>query len=357
MRRLTFFDATLGQGGAERVISIITKELAENENFKLDIVLWYSGEVFYKIDPRVRILFVPEEAKSTSTMKKIFWLRNYMKNETDAMVSFLAPINMIAIVSRFFTGCKLIVADRNDPSKVPVNRYIRKARDILYTFADGIVLQTKKNQAYFSKRIQKKSTVIYNPVNMGGYAGIALDTKKELRIVSVGRLTPQKNQKMLIKAFSNVLKKYPEYRLEIYGEEYSYKKELEELIDTLGVRKNVFMPGSVTDLYERIKNAKLFVLSSNYEGMPNALIEAMCMGLPVVSTKVSGATDLIEHGKNGFLIDIDDQQAMENTIYQLLQDQELLIKVAENAVELNQQLEVSRIIAQWKSFIEEKCFG
>ena len=181
MHKVTFFDATLKQGGAERVISIVTKELADDEKLKVNIVLWYAEAPFYEIDPRVEVLFVPEEAKSNSFLKKMIWLHKFMKNEADAVVSFLAPINMIAIVSNFFTGSKLIVADRNDPSKVPVNKYIRKARDIPYGYADGVVLQTKKNQAYFSKCVQKKSTVIYNPVSMGKYAKSSLCNGKEKR--------------------------------------------------------------------------------------------------------------------------------------------------------------------------------
>lgn len=357
MHKLTFFDATLKQGGAERVISIVTKELAKDENLKVNIVLWYKEPLFYEIDSRVQILFVSEEAKSNIFLKKLLWLHNFMKNETDAVVSFLAPINMIAIVSNFFTRCKLIVADRNDPSKVPVNKLIRKMRDILYEFADGVVVQTKKNQLYFSKRIQEKSTVIYNPVNMRNFARISLHGEKEKRIVSVGRLAPQKNQKMLLRAFANVLKKYPEYKLEIYGDKYSYTSELEELIHSLGINEQVLLAGSVTNLHEQIQNAEIFALSSNYEGMPNALIEAMCMGLPVISTKVSGATDLIEHGKNGLLVDVDDQFAMEEAIVRLLGDADLRKKFAENAVKLNEQLEVSKIVDQWKIFIEEKCFG
>ena len=357
MRKLTFFDATLLQGGAERVISIITKELAADDELQIEIVLWYSAQPFYEIDSRVKVILIPEETKSDVFMKKLIWLHNYIKNDTDAIISFLAPINMIAIVAHWFTGKKIIVADRNDPSKVPVNKIVRKIRDILYMFADGVVLQTKKNQEYFSKRVKKKSTVIYNPVNLGKYAGISLNEDKESRIVSVGRLTPQKIQKMLRRAFATVLEYFPQYQLEIYGEESSYKVELEALIEQLNIQEHVMLAGSVTDLHERIKNAKLFVLSSNYEGMPNALIEAMCMGLPVISTKVSGATDLIEHRKNGILIEEEDQEVLEKAVQELLENQDMLEKIAKDAVMLNEKLESSRIVQQWGEFIEEKCFG
>ena len=357
MKKLTFFDATLLQGGAERVISIITKELASREDLKIEIILWYAAPLFYEIDPRVNVILIPEAIRSNQFLKKMLWLHKHIKNDTDVLISFLAPINMIAIVAHLFTGKPIIVADRNDPSKVPVKYIMRKARDILYMFADGIVLQTKKNQEYFNNVVKKKSTVIYNPVDLKEYAGAALNTEKELKIVSVGRLTPQKNQKMLLRAFATVLKQFPQYRLEIYGEESSFKAELEELIGELGIQKSVFLAGSVTDLHEHIKNAEMFVLSSNYEGMPNALIEAMCMGLPVISTKVSGATDLIENRYNGLLVEVDAQEELEQAMIELLGNRELLHSIAENAVELNAKLESSKIVQQWTRFIEEKSIG
>lgn len=358
MKKLTFFDATLLQGGAERVISILTREMASSvEDLKIEIVLWYAAPVFYEIDPAVNVILIPQAAGSEQFLKKLLWLHRYLKNETDVMVSFLAPVNMIAITAHFFTGKPLIVADRNDPGRVPVKIAVRKMRDFLYRFADGIVLQTKKNQEYFHRVIRRKSTVIYNPVNLGDYAGAALDVEKTSKIVSVGRLTPQKNQKMLLRAFAEVLEKFPQYRLEIYGEESPFKAELEELAEQLGIRHNVLFAGSVSDLHDRIKDAELFVLSSDYEGMPNALIEAMCMGLPVISTKVSGATDLIEDHENGLLVGVNDQKALQTAMLEVLSDQKLGRKIAENAVRLNDRLEISKITQQWIHFIREKSIG
>ena len=163
---------------------------------------------------------------------------------------------------------------------------------------------------------------------------------------------PQKNQKMMIAALKEVLKKHPDYQLVIYGEGPS-REELESFVRELGVEEHVLLPGNVTDIHDRIKDAEMFVLSSDYEGMPNALIEAMCLGLPSVSTKVSGATDLIKDHENGILTDLNDQKQLENAMLELIENKELSERLAINAAGLNQELEVSGIMQQWTDFIKE----
>lgn len=116
------------------------------------------------------------------------------------------------------------------------------------------------------------------------------------KIVTVGRLTVQKNQKLLIESFSEVLKKYPNIILEIYGDGEK-REELKYIIKTLGVSNNVIFKGNILNVHEAIADAGLFVLSSDYEGLSNALMEAMMMGLPCISTTCAGSDELISDGK------------------------------------------------------------
>lgn len=348
-KRYIFFIGTLCNGGAERVVSILASRMAE-QGMDVEILTYYDRGVSYKIDSKVQIHAVETLTGQKNKLKNLVWLRKYFKNNAKVVISFLAPFNMMAIAANLGSGTPIIAADRNDPTKVPSNTVVRKLRDFLYMFATGVVVQTQKNKAYFNSVVQKKSKVIYNPVDLKEYAGIALRTEKEKRVVTAGRLMPQKNQKMMIRAFAEVAKKYPEYQLVIYGEGPS-REELEDLCLELGITENVLLPGNVTDLHERIKNAEIFVLSSDYEGMPNALIEAMCMGIPAISTKVSGATDLIEDHKNGLLVELNDQSGFERALLELIENKELSKELAENAVKLNNELELSRIMGQWIAFI------
>ena len=351
MKRYIFFIGTLCNGGAERVVSILAGHMAE-QGMNVEVLTYYDRPVSYELNPAVKLTAVETMTGSSNKVKNLFAIRRYFKKNAKVVISFLAPFNIMAIAANLGSGVPIIAADRNDPRKVPSNIIVRKLRDFLYRFAAGIAVQTRKNQEYFCNVVQKKSRVIYNPIDLKEKAGIALEGKKEKKIVTAGRLMPQKNQKMMIRAFANVLKQYPDYQLVIYGEGPS-RDELETLVDELGLTENVLLPGNVADIHERIKNAEFFVLSSDYEGMPNALIEAMCLGLPSISTKVSGATDLIIDHENGLLTELKDQQQFENAMLELIRNKKLREKIANNAVQLNEDLKVSKIVQQWIDFIEK----
>ena len=351
MKRHIFFIGTLRNGGAERVVSVLASQMAE-QGMNVEILTYYDKPVFYELSPKVTVTAVEKETGTKGKIHNLRWIRTYFKKNAKVVISFLAPFNIMALAANMGNGIPIIVADRNDPRMVPSNIVVRKLRDFLYMFADGIVLQTEKNKEYFSKAVQKKSIVIYNPVNLKEYAGIALKTPKEKKIVTAGRLMPQKNQKMMIRAFADVLKIHSDYELVIYGDGPS-EMDLKSLIAELGISANVSLPGNVKNLHNSIKSAEIFVLSSEYEGMPNALIEAMCLGLPAISTKVSGATDLIRHGQNGILVELDDQAGFTHAMLDLIENQELSAEISKNAVKLNEDLELSKIMNEWILFISK----
>ena len=348
--RVVFFIGALGNGGAERVISILTRCLAD-AGIPVEIVLYYDREPFYEIHPGVRITYIERETKTKNILKNTIWLRRYFKKNADLVISFLAQFNMIALTAALATGVPVIVADRNDPRHMPMQAPLRWARNLLYHLADQVIVQTQHNKAYFSKSLQKKCKIIYNPVDLGEKKGLALRTEKKRRIVSVARLMKQKNQLMLLDAFSEVKKAFPEHTLTIYGDG-PFREELERRIEELGLRGSVSLPGKVQNVFDCIADAELFVLSSDFEGMPNALIEAMCLGLPVISTAVSGATDLIGDGKNGLLSPVGDTQQLTACMMRMLEDAQLRRSCAQEALAINEQLCVERIISQWLECIE-----
>lgn len=348
-KKYLFFIGTLNQGGGERVISILTKKMKE-DGLPVEILIYHDADPFYELHPGVKLTRVRAETGSGNLLKNLLWMRRYFRENAKAVISFLAPFNMLTLVATAFMKLPVIVADRNDPRFIPGKPLLRKLRNFLYRFADGVVLQTRYNQQYFSKAVQKKSTIIYNPIDLGEKAGLALRTDKKKRIVSVGRLMPQKNQKMLLEAFARLRQQFPDYTLTIYGEGPA-RQDLEAHIAQLGLTGAVELPGSVKNVHDQIADAELFVLPSDFEGMPNALIEAMCLGLPVISTKVSGATDLID-GENGLLTEVGDTEGLYTAMQQMLIDNDMRRNCAEKATLLNDRLQVERILAQWMQFIE-----
>lgn len=348
-KRIVIFVGTLAQGGAERVISILSRYIYE-AGYKIEILLYHDEEIFYEIPLQIKVISVKRESETKNVLKNVFWIRRYFEDNSDIIISFLAPFNIIALISHMGLKSTIVVADRNDPRFVPSNRVVRLLRDALYRFADGVVLQTSQNQAYFSRQIQKKSTVIFNPVDLGEKACLALRKSKQKKIVTVGRLMPQKNQKMLLDAFAEVSKDYPEHKLWIYGEGPE-RDNLRKYADKLGIGAKVQLPGSVKDVFDLISDAELFVLCSNFEGMPNALIEAMCVGLPCITTRVSGVEDLVINGKNGEIINVGDVVALIEKMRMLLEDEKKRTRYARNAIKLNRRLAADRIMNKWMGYI------
>lgn len=351
--KIEFFVGEFSEGGAERVISILANILTQRGH-EVAILKYFNSINHYKTDEKVKIYSIEEITNTKNKLRNTLYLHKHLKSYDGIFISFLAPFNILALVAKMFTNAKMIVADRNDPSKLPSNKYMRMLRDFLYRFSDRVVVQTSKNKAYFSKSVQERTEIIYNPLILNDMKGKALKADKDKLIINIGRLEPQKNQLMLIDTFKIFHDKHPEYKLVIYGEG-SFRKELQDRINLLGLEDCVFLPGNVKDIFNRLIHAEFFVLSSNYEGMPNALIEAMGLGLPVISTKVSGATDLIKDGVNGILIDVDDSKALLAAMEKLSFDEKYRTSVADEAVKIVDMLDCDNICDKWETIINDVC--
>lgn len=350
-RRVTVFIGTMGNGGAQRVISLIAPKLAE-KGLEVTVLTISNDKPFYSIECPVRHVSIMDNTRTKNVLRNALYIRKYVKLNCDVIVSFLAPFNMLMLVSTLGLKTPIIVADRNDPTRVPTNSVMRILRNILYKRALRIVAQTKRNENYFLNHRCKNVCTIYNPIDIDNQLESAVERKKDELIVTAGRLVKQKNHIMLINSFKRFHDLYRNYKLIIYGEGEE-RENIEKTISGLNLNDCVFVPGSTSNLFERISCARLFVLTSDYEGMPNALIEAMCLGLPVISTKVSGATDLICNGKNGYLIDCNDEEALYQHFCNMADDYESFKIMGINAMGIRNQLKIDEICEQWYQLINK----
>ena len=251
------------------------------------------------------------------------------------------------------TKFPVIVCERNDPNII-LGKYrpllISKFRDFVFHLADGAVFQTDNAKNYFSKSIQKKSCVILNPLNTDNLPDLYTGDRDNC-IVNVGRLTEQKNQKLLIRSFSLIADQFPDFVLKIFGDGPE-KNNLELLINELGLDNRVELMGNVCNVTDKIYKSRLFVFSSDYEGLPNALAEAMALGLPCVSTDCSpgGARMLIDNGINGTIVPVNDPVALSNAIKELLDDRAKSDMYSKNAFCIRDKLSLSLIVSQWEEY-------
>lgn len=349
---LLIVGGTLQQGGAERIISVLSKEFL-GYFAEVKIVLWREAPMFYPISEQIEIVSIPERSEKKNVAGHMKWFRKYVKQlRPDVILSFLAPFNMLSLVSLAGTRIPIYIASRCDPRYDAPNRWWRWVRDGIYHLADGISVQSERNKEYFSKLLRKKVSVIYNPVFIKSeLIGRALETPKEPVIVSVGRLNKVKNQELLLDVFQEIHCNYPDYRLVIYGEG-NYREVLEKKIRDLQLEKYVSLPGACADVLSRILPAEIFVMTSDYEGMSNALIEAMTLGIPVVSTRVSGAVDIIRDRENGRLVDIRDADELKTALIEWLEDKEKAQACAQEGVKLADRLQLEVIVQEWLRFMK-----
>ena len=349
-RKLIFFIGTLQSGGAERVVSEISAMYADHFE-EVVILTYYDAPVFYSIDTRVRIECIERITGTDNKLKNALWLRRFVKREKpDVFLSFLMPFNMMAIASLLFSQTKIVVCERQDPSdvKTPLLRIIR---NFLYHFCTRIEVQTLKAKNYFSRSLQKKITIIPNPNHIKlEEREYALNSTKERKVAIVGRLIPLKNHKMLINAFSRVINIHADYHLDIYGDGEMYKA-LDNQIRQLGVTESVKLHGRTDNVPEALASARIFVLCSNVEGMPNALMEAMALGIPCIATDVSGVRDIIDDGENGFIIPVGNQKALEDRLMQLMDSEYLQDCFSRKSISVMEKFDKRRIFEQWMNLV------
>lgn len=347
--KISFVIGGMTRGGAERVISILANHYANTGN-DVEIIMLLNNECGYELDKRIKLINFT--FKTFHVYNTFFWVKNirshFKKNKPDIIISFVARINILVLLSILLLKIPIIISERNDPSEDGRGYVTRILTQLLYRKANYIVFQTKKAFNCFSRVIQKKSFIISNPINVDEKA----EMNSSKKIVSVGRLAEQKNHRLLLKAFKKFSISHPNYTLYIYGEG-PLRDELKSLIIEKNMIDKVFLPGNIKNIHKNIKNAEFFVLSSNYEGQSNALLEAMCMGIPCISTDCAGSDEIINHMYNGILIPRGDEIALVNAMCRLADDYQLKFKISENASSLKANLSEKMIISKWDDLFQK----
>lgn len=362
MKKILFHLTSLEQGGAERVVSNLANRLV-NDGYNVVVTTQQTGSNEFLLDEKVKRIHVGMKAtdadrtRISKAIRRIIYLRKTIKDESpDVVISFLRKPNYRTLLANIGTKIPTIVAIRIDP-KSEYNKITDKILiPLLYPWAKGAVFQTIEQKEFFPKYIQDIATVILNPVH-NKYLEAETNVPKENIVVHSSRLVGFKNQLMLLEAFIKVQKKHPEYCLHLYGADAldGTKQKLEDYIVKKNAGGYIQLMGACNELEKVLPKAKVYALSSDYEGMPNALIEAMVLGLPVVSTDCpcGGPGTLINHEENGLLIPVGDVDAMAESINRLIENPDMAKRLGEKARTISERVNEDAVVLQWKRYIEK----
>lgn len=356
MMKIIFLIPDNVAGGAERVMTSIANELAIIGH---DIYLInFSGtNDFYSLNNMVHNIGLNiNDAGKRGVRKYILFPKYYnalysclINIKPDAVISFIFMTNIVGVICCHQLKIKIFISERNDP-----NRYTwlqSKFMKLFYPMADGFVCQSDIVKTIVEKRYGiRNCIVIPNPLTRE-QVNIPATIKKNI-IIAVGRLIPQKNFAMLIAAFSELEEIKNNYRLIIYGDG-PLRTELERQITDLRLRDKVFLPGIKKDAIKIHNDATLFILSSDFEGYPNVLVEAMANGIPSIASDVPSGTvrELIKDGENGFIFPIRDKEKLKEKIRYSLSDKCDLKAIGNAAVEVYSRNKVSKIAIAWLNYI------
>lgn len=337
--RIALYTSKMNDGGVERTMANIANYMVMSGH-EVTVVTTYKYDDEYTLNTGIkRVISEPPEEllrgnrihnfiQRFSTLRKV-----WIDEKPDVIFSYLGKNNLMSIATSRGLHVPVavgVVATPKEEYYTPILRFLAK---FLFGLADAVVLQTKASMSFFPKRVLKKSIILHNPMtpefDIDRYEGERL---KE--IVSVGRIDENKNQELIIDAFANIADKYPDYKLVLYGEG-DLRQTLIDKVNKIGLSDRILLPGRVSDVAEKIKKASVFVLSSNTEGSPNALIEAMMLGLPVVSTDCpcGGPKELIEDGVNGLLVPVGDVKKMQEALQKVLDNLQFASRIGCAAAE------------------------
>lgn len=358
--KVLFITRGMGIGGAQKAIIFVANACA-NAGYKVSIISLTNTEPSININKKIEIKYAgynPTLVNKDFLPKKVFHklklllqLRQMVsKEKPDIVVTFMADIVRIVTYALLGTKTLIIGSERGNPLGYSMKQLKKYSKS--YKKCDKVVFQTHKAASIFEESIQDKSIIIPNP-SIPRLNPIEPFMGERRKIISAaGRLHVQKRFDILISAFSKVIKKYPDYQLHIYGEG-SERKALEEIIRELNLMDYVTLKGETADVFVEANDHYAFVLCSDYEGIPNVLIEALSLGIPCISTDCDpgGPRKLFNDGRRGLLIPTGDIDRLANAICNYIENPELASQYGELGREVNNEFDPDLIAQKWNEVI------
>ena len=344
----------IGEGGAERVLTELMEEWARNGHH---ITLIQTKPGFYghsySIPKGIQNIDISSNKKSKvgryydETISLLKIMRSRPKASVVAFAN--ASIRIVGVCS-LFTSNRIVFSERCDPRFTPYSKLLRLLRDWLFVCADVCVFQTEEAKKLFPLRVQKKGVIIPNPVNP--HLPPIFHGQRKKVIITACRLAPQKNLPMLINAFAMLHREYPDYSLEIYGSG-SEREKLQEHIDNLGINSCAKLMGHSMNIHDIMRESYMYVCSSDYEGLSNSILEALALGLPVISTDhpIGGAKEMITNHVNGLLVPVGDDNSLYIAMKYIIENPQKAQLMGKKAADIRYRWPVQVIANYWINYL------
>ncbi len=345
--------------GDETALTLLPEELpaeSAGDKIKYGVLLKLWAQVFCNLFELLRRPVPADLAKASLFVqyrREIAWLRAKLKKEPEtAVIAFLQPAIPIALLAARGLPNRVIFSERGNPERLMKKRYGRKFIEKYYLRADAAVFQTGAARDVYPAAVAAKGAVIPNPLKPGlpePYAG-----PREDRVVTFCRISADKNLPLLVEAFARFRETHPTYTLRIFGDAAGddgkkTERELRDLIRARGLEHAAAMLPFRPDVHNEILRDAMYVNSSDTEGMSNAMLEAMAIGLPCVCTDcpVGGARAAIRDGENGLLTPVGDADAMVRAMTRIADDPELSGRLSAEAAKMSGRLSTDAVAEQW----------
>lgn len=390
-KEIVFIIKLMLGGGAERVVTLLSNVAAE-KGYKVSLILTHQNKKdasLHGIDNRINVISLPDEIspqkfsclfprfimllarligklefKEKSSVLKyhsrnydsVTWLKKYFKkHKNSSAVAFLYDSIFLTLLAKNKTN-RVIISERGDPAQSSGSKTVDAFMKKEFPKADAVVFQSPDAQKWYVENTPVKGTVIFNPIKPDlpePYEG-----ERNKRIVNFCRISAQKNLIMLVDAFAEFHKDFPDYELDIIGDPVGndvdgYIDSVNEHIKHHNCEKYIHIMPSRSDIHSVIKNYAMFVSSSDFEGMSNSMLEAMAMGLPCVCTDcpAGGARAVIKDGENGLLTPVGDSHALYLAMKKIAENPDLAKKLSEKSVKIRKEQSVDKIIEEWMKLI------
>ena len=356
-RHIAFYIGSLSKGGAERVF-VNLAEYFRNNGYIVTMITQYRLEDEYELSggiDRVISDLSEEECKGRvyNFFARVVKLHRVIRQTgADLLMTTAGKSNFMAIVCSAFLPTRVVVSVVADPPLEYPTRSMRFLLQTLFGDADGIIMQTDRQRSFLRRGLREEAVILPNSVSEN-FIRARFSGQRKKKICLVGRMDENKNQSMAISAFAKATEGHLEFNLELCGDGPD-KDKLEKLAEELGISDRTIFPGIVSDVPERLYDAYAFLLTSDTEGMPNTLLEAMSLGLACISTDCpcGGPAQIINDGENGLLTGVGDTEELTQALKKIIDDPDYADRLGEAAYETMKEYRPEVVNSRWREYFD-----